>query len=580
MVVEFVFFNLSGVMPKLLLCALFFFSLCSASANATVTMKIEGVSGDVKKNIEAYLSNIDQGEYSFRLRFRSKVEEQINQALNALGYYHGEIDFKQDETSQTLTVAVTPGEAVRLRTVQIDIDGEAEGDSAFNAVIEDAGLKQGDVLNHGKYDALKSRLQSLSLERGYFSAKFTRSELAVLVDENVADVFITYASGPRYRFGDVSISGSQIEEQRIRSLQPFAKGDPYRLSSITTFNSNLNKTSWFESVVVQPQFSDGEAGTLPVSVALKPAKSNQIETGIGYSTDVGVRGTLSWNKPWLNEQGHSFDSSFSISKPEQVITASYKIPLEDVLHDYYQVQYGLKHVDKLDTQSIESNLSFERHWLVDDGWNKTVFIRHLLEDYEQGVLDDVGQFVLPGVTFSRTRTRGNKLITWGDKETLTAEYGSKHLLSETDLIRIQASSTWLRSWGENQRGFIRVNGGANFADDFDKLSPSLRFFTGGDNSVRGYDYESISPTDESGSLTGAKYMATSTLEYQHRISGNWWGALFYDVGDAFNDEPDWKRGTGVGVRWVSPIGPVSLDFAWGLDAEDGFKIHFTIGPEL
>ena len=125
-------------------------------------------------------------------------------------------------------------------------------------------------------------------------------------------------------------------------------------------------------------------------------------------------------------------------------------------------------------------------------------------------------------------------------------------------------------------------GRGSFQLKFDKLSPSLRFFAGGDNNLRGYGYESISPKDSSGALTGAKYIATSSLEYQYRVYGNWWGAVFYDYGDAFNDKPDFKRGTGFGVRWASPVGPIRLDFAWGLDASPGdeFKIHFTLGPEL
>lgn len=92
----------------------------------------------------------------------------------------------------------------------------------------------------------------------------------------------------------------------------------------------------------------------------------------------------------------------------------------------------------------------------------------------------------------------------------------------------------------------------------------------------------VSPKDASGALTGAKYMVTSTLEYQYRVYGNWWGAAFYDIGDAFNETPEWKAGAGVGIRWASPVGPVSFDFAWGLDSEPDpeFRIHFSLGPEL
>lgn len=208
-------------------------------------------------------------------------------------------------------------------------------------------------------------------------------------------------------------------------------------------------------------------------------------------------------EPWVNSQGHSFDSSFSLSIPEQTITAGYKIPLEDALNEYYRIQYGMKHLDKRDTESLESNLSLERHWQLDGGWHRTVFIRYLLENYRQGLQDDNSQFLLPGMTYTRTRTRSNSgLLTWGDKQTITLEYGDPALLSETRVLRLQTGSSWLRTYASNHRALVRVDGGANLVDEFDQLSPSLRFFAGGDNNLRGYGYKSISPQDASGALTG------------------------------------------------------------------------------
>jgi translocation and assembly module TamA len=129
---------------------------------------------------------------------------------------------------------------------------------------------------------------------------------------------------------------------------------------------------------------------------------------------------------------------------------------------------------------------------------------------------------------------------------------------------------------------FKVDIGANIASDPSKLSPSLRFYAGGDNSVRGYDYESISPVDDAGNKTGGQYLATSSLEYQYRLTGNWWAATFVDVGDAFDDDPEWKRGAGFGIRWVSPVGPVKFDYAKGLDnkPQAEWRIHFSLGPEL
>lgn len=548
-----------------------------------VDLSVEGLEGALQDNVDVYLSSIPAEEYSTNLRFQARVERNIIEALLALGYYHPKFDFSVAEDDSELIVKVTPGPVVIIQEVDVQITGEAKNDPDFAALIKKSGLKSGDALNHSVYDALKSGIRNLALQKGYFEGDFKLSRLEVAPDLNQAFIRLHYDSGIRYHFGDSTITGSQIDQERVASLSPYKSGDPYLVSQVGEYNQNLSNTDWFSSVFVEPDLSQlGEGRELPMKVSLSPQARNQLETGIGYSTDVGVRGSLKWKKPWVNSRGHSFDSSFSLSAPEQTITAGYRIPLEDVLNEYYRIQYGLKNVDNRDTKSLESNLSLERHWLLDNGWHRTVYVRYLLENYEQGIQDDNAQFLLPGISFTRSRIRGGSMPMWGDRQSLTIEYGDPSVLSETRVTRLIGGMTWIRGAGSNHRGIFRIDGGANFAEDFSKLSPSLRFFAGGDNNLRGYGYESISPTDESGALSGAKYMATSSLEYQYRVYGNWWGAVFYDVGDAFNDEIDLKRGTGVGVRWASPVGPIRLDFAWGLDAAPGdeFKIHFTLGPEL
>ncbi|HDM8232221.1 TPA: outer membrane protein assembly factor [Vibrio campbellii] len=555
----------------------------SHSAYADVSLKIKGIDGALEDNVNAYLSSIPEDDYSTSLRFQARLEQSITEALNALGYYHAKISYTITKDDDELIVNIKPGEPVRIKEMDVVISGEAGEDEEFTNLIKKSRLKEGRILNQGEYDALKSGIRNLALQRGYFNGDFKLSRLEVVPELNEANVRLHYDSGIRYHFGTVEILGSQIWEDRVDSLRPFKTGEPYLVSEVGEYNQNLSNTDWFSSVFVEPDLTKLDDGRdLPIKVSLAPAAKNQIETGIGYSTDTGVRGTLKWKKPWVSARGHSFDTALSLSKPEQTITAGYKIPLDDVLHEYYQLQFGLKHLDNRDTESLESNLAVERHWITDGGWHKTLYVRHLYENFSQGLQEDGVQFVLPGASFSRTRTRGGNMPMWGDKQSVTVEYGDPALLSETRVLRLLGRTSWIRGIGQNHRGLFRLEGGANVTDEFEKLSPSLRFFAGGDNNIRGYGYESISPTDSSGALTGAKYMVTSTLEYQYRVHGNWWGAVFYDIGDAFNKTPEWKSGAGVGIRWASPVGPVSFDFAWGLDAEPDpeFRIHFSLGPEL
>ncbi|TOI14575.1 autotransporter assembly complex protein TamA [Vibrio parahaemolyticus] len=555
----------------------------SQSAYADVSLKLKGIDGALEDNVKAYLSSIPEKDYSTSLRFQARLDQSITEALNALGYYHVKISYSISEGNDELIVNIHKGLPVKIKVMDVVISGEAKEDEEFANLIAKSPLKVGRILNQGEYDSLKSGIRNLALQRGYFNGDFKLNKLEVIPELNEANVRLHYDSGIRYHFGPVEITGSQIWENRVESMRPFEIGEPYLVSDVGEYNQNLSNTDWFSSVFVEPDLSKLEDGReLPIKVSLAPAAKNQIETGIGYSTDTGVRGTLKWKKPWVSARGHSFNTALSLSKPEQTITAGYKIPLDDVLREYYQLQFGLKHLDNRDTESLESNLAVERHWLTDGGWHKTVYVRHLYENFSQGLQDDGVQFVLPGATFSRTRVRGGSMPMWGDKQSVTVEYGDPALLSETRVLRLLGRSSWIRGIGENHRGLFRLEGGANITEEFEKLSPSLRFFAGGDNNIRGYGYESISPVDESGALTGAKYILSSTLEYQYRVYGNWWAATFYDIGDAFNDTPEWKSGAGVGIRWASPVGPVSFDFAWGLDEKPNneFRIHFSLGPEL
>ncbi|TOC19847.1 hypothetical protein CGJ94_00780 [Vibrio parahaemolyticus] len=555
----------------------------SQSAYADVSLKLKGIDGALEDNVKAYLSSIPEKDYSTSLRFQARLDQSITEALNALGYYHAKISYSISEGNDELIVNIHKGLPVKIKVMDVVISGEAKEDEEFANLIAKSPLKVGRILNQGEYDSLKSGIRNLALQRGYFNGDFKLNKLEVIPELNEANVRLHYDSGIRYHFGPVEITGSQIWENRVESMRPFEIGEPYLVSDVGEYNQNLSNTDWFSSVFVEPDLSKLEDGReLSIKVSLAPAAKNQIETGIGYSTDTGVRGTLKWKKPWVSARGHSFNTALSLSKPEQTITAGYKIPLDDVLREYYQLQFGLKHLDNRDTESLESNLAVERHWLTDGGWHKTVYVRHLYENFSQGLQDDGVQFVLPGATFSRTRVRGGSMPMWGDKQSVTVEYGDPALLSETRVLRLLGRSSWIRGIGENHRGLFRLEGGANITEEFEKLSPSLRFFAGGDNNIRGYGYESISPVDESGALTGAKYILSSTLEYQYRVYGNWWAATFYDIGDAFNDTPEWKSGAGVGIRWASPVGPVSFDFAWGLDEKPNneFRIHFSLGPEL
>ncbi|QIR07409.1 outer membrane protein assembly factor [Salinivibrio costicola] len=551
----------------------------SSIAHAEVDIDIEGLDGIAQDNVETYLAAIAPEERDGTYRFIARVEQDVRKALQAVGFYQPKITTRMDGDA-TLEVKVDPGKPVRLAQVDVVFSGEAGMDDDFHALKAD-GPQPGEILNHGDYESLKSQIQSLAVKKGYFDGRFTQTRLEVSPTRQQAFIRLHFASGKRYHFGAIRYQGSQIQLQRLDTLRGFSPGDPYQVSALGEFNQALANTGWFSSALVQADMEEAEDTEVPIKVTLTPEARNKFETGVGYSTDIGPRLKFNWRKPWYNSRGHSITTSLAISEPEQTLTSTYKVPLEDVSREYYQVQLGLQNTEQRDTSSLEVSTSISRHWLYDTGWQRSVSLRWLYEDYTQGQDEDSVSVVLPGINFTRTRARGGLMPHWGDKQSITLEAADPIWLSDISLVRLQGRSAWIRSLNKNHRGLLRVDGGALISEEFSEAPPSLRFFAGGDNSIRGYGYETVSPVDDSGQLSGARYMLTGTLEYQYRLGGNWWWALFADGGDAWTHNLSWKRAAGTGIRWSSPVGPIRLDVARGFDNDDDdFRIHLTLGPEL
>ncbi|EAR54250.1 hypothetical outer membrane protein [Photobacterium sp. SKA34] len=571
------------------------FALVLSSPVMASSLKIKGLEGKVEDNVDAYLSALSKDDYSATLRFKDQVLNEISDALQALGYFQPKFDYQVSGSGSKTNIVVTveQGPRAHISKSNLIVTGDAKNDPAFMSLVKSSGLGLGEPLNQGKYEAFKSSLMSLALRRGYFDAELTKSTLEVVPSRNEVFININFDSGRRYTFGETTFQGSQIDDNRLRSMIPYTEDEPYLASKLGEYNERLSNVGWFSSIFVGGDVKERKDDAIPIHVVVSPQVKNQFETGIGFSTDTGPRLKFNWKKPWITSKGHSFNLKSEISKDEPKVEAVYKIPLDDVLNDYYQVVGGIRYVDTHDTISTQFGLGVERHWRLDSGWNRTIALRWLTEKYEQGGMEKgVFNVLMPGLSYSKSSMVGGIFPTSGSKYNFSVDLANENVGSNTTFARVQAKNAWIRSFGENQRGIFRLDGGAIISDGIQNVPPSLRYFIGGDNSLRGYGYQSISPRNSQGKMEGGRYMATSSIEYQHRVYGDWWGAVFYDYGSAWNTTPDWKRGVGVGVRWVSPVGPIRLDFAWGIDknksnndrflklSKDEFQLHFTLGPEL
>lgn len=565
--------------------------VCSQGAWA-FDVKVEGLEGEVLDNVNVMLMPVKENSITeVRQTYRAQVDRAIRRAVEALGYYQTTIQYNwkepKDKDPALLVAKVHLGEPARIEGTSFSVEGEGKDDEVFTELRKKLPNK-GTQLNHGEYESFKASIERTAIRHGYFDGDFVTKELGVDAVKNQAFWTFDYDSKTRYRFGDIKFSGSQIREPILVNLLPFKEGEPYTSDDISELNRRLSATGWFNSVVVSPDIFKGRASadkTLPVYAHVTPKKENAVETGLGYSTDVGPRASVTWRKPWMNDSGHSLEASTELSALEQLADVSYKIPLEEsALEKYWLVQGGVKTEDLNDTKSNSVSAMVSRHWAPYEGWQRDVHLRWSVDDFDQGETSDRTMLIYPGVSFSKTTTVGGLMPTWGFSQRYTLDWSNTMWGSDVDFVVLEAQHALVKAFADRHRIVLRSRIGWIETNDFDKVPPDLRFFAGGDRSVRGYKYESISPEDENGDLTGAEKLITASVEYQYRVTGDWWGAVFFDIGQAVHDfdDQDLKKGVGVGVRWNSPLGPIKLDIATpvGDPSESGVQFYIGLGPEL
>ncbi|MFB1011198.1 MAG: BamA/TamA family outer membrane protein, partial [Thiopseudomonas sp.] len=303
----------------------------------------------------------------------------------------------------------------------------------------------------------------------------------------------------------------------------------------------------------------------------------------GFSTDVGPRGRFSWERHRVNSRGHRLGFDSEISQPKQNVSAWYAIPLSSPLSDELRLVTGYQREDLQDTRS--ERLTWGAQWRkqVGSDWQRTIGLRWEDEryDYDRGGRSRESTFLLPSIGFAKLSSDSPMDPSRGYRLQADVSAGSGSVFSDTDVVHASAVAKGLTTLADKHRILARLEIGAVATDNFSVIPPSLRFFAGGDQSVRGYDYQSLSPRDEYRNRVGARYLVAQSLEYQYQFAGSWRVAGFVDRGNAVDSLTDaMKVGVGGGIRWVSPIGPLRLDLAHALHDDRGWRIHFSMGPEL
>ncbi|TDQ38613.1 autotransporter secretion outer membrane protein TamA [Thiopseudomonas denitrificans] len=539
---------------------------------------------ELNANVAALIGDLDGHDAASLRRYQRAAVQQARLAGEALGYYSNRYRSEVlDGEKPVLRVHVRVREPVRLRTVDIRVEGEAAGMDAFR--VRDPRLKPGEQLHHGAYDEIKSALQQQGLRYGFFAGKFTRHRLLVDPAAGAADIELHYDSGPRYRLGAVEFAeAGKIDDRLLAALVPFEDGTPYDSALLAGLSQNLQNTGYFAGVQVDAQGTADGPQVIPVQVRLEPAKPRTLGLGAGFSTDVGPRGSFSWERHRVNSKGHKLGFDSEISKPKQNLSGWYAIPLSSPLSDELRFVAGYQREELVDASSERLTLGTQWRKKVRHDWQRTIGLRWEDERYEYDRGSNRSRhskFLLPSIGFAKLKSDSALDPSKGYRLQMDVSAGSGNVLSDADVVHVSALARGLTTLADKHRVLARIEVGGVATDKYSAIPPSLRFFAGGDQSVRGYDYQSLSPRDAQRNRVGGRYLVAQSLEYQYEFVERWRAATFIDAGNATDSLTDsMKVGVGAGIRWVSPIGPLRLDFAHALHDDRGWRIHFSMGPEL
>ncbi|WP_218189440.1 autotransporter assembly complex family protein [Pseudomonas sp. NFACC37-1] len=558
---------------------------CAALANSELEVRVQPSNDELKANVEGYIGGVGDRDEEALLRFSRGAEEQARKAAQALGYYQPQIDSEvKGGKDPRLVLTIDPGEPVHLRNVTVRIDGPAASLKAFR-VPDNAALKPGAVLNHGRYEDAKRVIQNQASRYGYFSGRFTQQKLLVDPQAGIADIELVYDSGPRYALGPVSFEGdTPFDEDLLQRMVPFKAGTAYDSELIAELNQALQSSGYFEGVRVDAAPTAATNNVIPVAVKLDTRKPRTMGLGLGFSTDVGPRAKANWTRHWVNPQGHSYGWEAEVSAPRQNVGLWYDVPLDPPLTDKMRYAGGYQYEELAGTDSLSKLLTVGPEWhsKLPSGWQRVVSLKWQREEYRLG--DDAGlsTLLMPGVSYSYLRSDNRIDPHNGYRLQFDTKVAKEGLGSDNNLVYGTAMVKGLTTVFDKHRLLARAQIGGSATNGYKSIPPSLRFFAGGDQSVRGYDYQSLSPENSEGDRIGGRYMVAGSLEYQYSIAEKWRVATFIDQGNSFNslELPSLKTGVGVGVRWVSPVGPIRLDLAHAMDDEGGIRLHFSMGPEL
>ena len=593
--------GLHGSMAALRLIVVLFMIFGVAGTRAAITIEIEGVDGDLKKNVLVFLSlerykdrkDLDDQQLQ---RLNDRVEREVSSALKPFGYYDPVVKSELTKSARSrdwrVQISVLPGQPVMLRNVSLELTGSGAKDPALQNVIDSSRLARGQQLNHGRYDTLKGDLIRAVATLGYLDAKLLRSELLVDPAAHVADIALAIQTAERYRFGATKVEQSAIDESLLRRYIRYRENDFYDSRQLLRTQFALDDSQYFSSVEVLPGEPDRTAHTVPIQIRAEGSRRTRYQFGGGYGTDTLLRGTVSWEDRLVNHLGHSVRVEVRAAKQANTVSARYQIPIGDpaVEKMAFSLTNARQQLGSLQVNSVDFEPSVTQ---TIGRWQRVLsatVTRTTTSDTQTTLLS---RAVVPSISFSRVPQGylGEALFTRAFYIELRGSYSV--LGSDSNFLQLRVNGERVVDLRAKWHLFLRGELGASAIANFSDLPGSQRFFAGGDRSVRGFGFDELSPHDSLGEAVGGRHLLTGTVELVRDLPRNLGVAAFADFGNAFNHFGDpLAYSVGLGIRWRLPVLTVGIDVAQALTKLDtgvagpdrfkslGPRLHLNFSPQL
>lgn len=582
--------TLAGLVTCLVLSLLFAMPLQAAEP---VEIAISGIEGDALKNVQETLALppglVRDGKVD-RLwleRFARQADANTRTALEPFGYYNAVVraTVEPDGERYKLLVTVVPGEAVHLSSISVKVVGPGSTEKSLLAQATTFPLHTGDVLLQQRYEEAKAKLKSRAQDLGYLDADFSRHEIRIDKSALHAAIELVLDTGEKYSFGSTRIQGAPDYPDRfLRRHLAYRPGEVFSYPRLGETQLNFTNSERFKEVIVTPEKEQAEAFEVPVTVQLKPGPRISLRPGIGYGTDTGARFTVRYRDLNMFHLGHELSSQLYVAELLQGVATAYTVPSSKDVRSSTTLQLNLQQEETTTYFSRILALELDRNRSLGKGKLGTAYVKAQYEDYTVGTQTSTSRLLLPGLRFSDDRYDNPVRPRRGFRYALELRGTHEALGSDTALIQVLAEGSHLQPLPWRLSLHTRAKAGVTLlSDPLRDLPPSLRFFTGGDQSVRGYAYKSLGPRDVSGKVVGGKQLLTGSIELERALFRDWGVSLFFDAGNTFNSFSSVSlfQGTGVGVHYYSAVGALNLSVARPLGAvSPSLHIHFTVGFEL